>query len=62
MIFKPLPSDDPLQRKPVISLAKNKLNWEPKFFLNQGLKEVNIWINKNHKELSEMSWKYLHKD
>ena len=25
MIFKPLPSDDPLQRKPVIDLAKNKL-------------------------------------
>ena len=45
-----------------ISKSKNKLNWEPKFFLNQGLKEVNIWINKNHKELSEMSWKYLHKD
>ena len=45
-----------------ISKSKNKLNWEPKFFLNQGLKEVNIWINNNHKELSDMSWKYLHKD
>ena len=32
------------------------------FFLNQGLKEVNNWINNNHKELSDMSWKYLHKD
>ena len=45
-----------------ISKSKNILNWEPHFFLNQGLSEVNNWINKNHKELSEMSWEYLHKD
>ena len=45
-----------------ISKSKNVLKWEPNFFLNQGLSEVNNWINKNHKELSDMSWKYLHKD
>jgi UDP-glucuronate decarboxylase len=34
----PLPQDDPLQRKPNIELAKEKLNgWEPKINLEQGL-------------------------
>lgn len=37
--FMPLPSDDPKQRKPDISLAKEKLNgWEPKVKLEEGLK------------------------
>jgi UDP-glucuronate decarboxylase len=30
IIFKPLPEDDPLQRKPDIELAKDKLNWQPR--------------------------------
>ncbi len=33
-----LPEDDPLQRKPDITKAKNKLNWEPKIGLDEGLK------------------------
>ncbi len=37
IIYQPLPSDDPMQRKPDISLAKEKLNWEPKIPLEQGL-------------------------
>lgn len=37
IIFKPLPSDDPKQRKPDITLAKEKLNWEPKIQLEEGL-------------------------
>jgi len=37
IIYEPLPSDDPMQRKPDISLAKEKLNWEPKIPLEQGL-------------------------
>ena len=32
-----------------ISKSKNILNWEPNFFLNQGLNEVNNWINKTTK-------------
>ena len=40
IIFKPLPSDDPMQRKPDISLAKEKLNWEPKIHLEDGLKKT----------------------
>lgn len=38
IVHKPLPGDDPLQRKPVITLAKQKLNWEPKIKLREGLK------------------------
>jgi UDP-glucuronate decarboxylase len=37
IVYQPLPSDDPMQRKPDISLAKEKLNWEPKIPLEQGL-------------------------
>jgi UDP-glucuronate decarboxylase len=37
IIHKELPTDDPLQRKPDITLAKNKLDWEPKVNLDQGL-------------------------
>lgn len=37
IIFEPLPSDDPKQRKPVIDLAKNTLQWEPKIPLEEGL-------------------------
>lgn len=33
----PLPPDDPTQRRPDISLAKEKLNWEPTVMLNEGL-------------------------
>ena len=36
--FLPLPSDDPVKRKPDISLAKEKLNWEPKTEITEGLK------------------------
>jgi len=38
--FKPLPSDDPLQRQPDISLAKSKLDWEPQVQLEAGLKKT----------------------
>lgn len=37
LIYQPLPSDDPLQRKPVIDLAKEHLGWEPKVMLDEGL-------------------------
>jgi UDP-glucuronate decarboxylase len=35
--FRPLPADDPMQRKPDISLAKRALEWEPKVALDDGL-------------------------
>ena len=38
--FRPLPQDDPRQRKPDIALAKSTLDWEPKVALDDGLKET----------------------
>ncbi|MDP1709655.1 MAG: SDR family NAD-dependent epimerase/dehydratase, partial [Candidatus Komeilibacteria bacterium] len=35
--YHPLPQDDPHRRKPDISLAKEKLGWEPKVSLEEGL-------------------------
>jgi len=40
IIEKPLPQDDPRQRRPDISLAKSVLSWEPKIQLQQGLKKT----------------------
>ena len=37
IVYRPLPADDPLQRQPNIALAKEKLGWEPKVTLEQGL-------------------------
>ena len=37
IINKPLPSDDPKQRKPLIDLARKELNWEPSVHLREGL-------------------------
>ena len=45
-IFKELPQDDPLQRKPVITEAKNKLDWYPLINLDQGIeKTINYFRN-----------------
>jgi UDP-glucuronate decarboxylase len=40
LIYEPLPSDDPRQRKPDITLAKKELNWEPTILLDEGLKKT----------------------
>ena len=40
IVFKPLPSDDPKMRRPDISLAKAKLDWEPKVKLDEGLEKT----------------------
>ena len=37
IVFKPLPHDDPRQRQPDISLAKEKLGWQPTIELEEGL-------------------------
>jgi UDP-glucuronate decarboxylase len=37
LVTRPLPQDDPLQRQPVIDLARCELGWEPKVSLEQGL-------------------------
>ena len=40
IVFKPLPQDDPLQRQPDISRAKEILDWEPQVHRSEGLKKV----------------------
>jgi UDP-glucuronate decarboxylase len=46
LTFRPLPQDDPLQRKPTIELAKKELSWEPKIHLADGLqKTINYFKN-----------------
>jgi UDP-glucuronate decarboxylase len=40
LIYRPLPEDDPLQRKPDISLARAELGWEPTVMLEEGLERT----------------------
>jgi len=40
LVFRPLPSDDPMQRQPNIDLAKERLQWEPKVQLEEGLQKT----------------------
>lgn len=40
IVFKPLPPDDPAQRQPDISLAREKLNWEPVIPVEEGLQRT----------------------
>ena len=44
IIYQPLPEDDPLQRKPDISLAKAELEWEPKIQIEEGLDKIIPWF------------------
>ena len=45
IVFKPLPQDDPKQRQPDITLAKSRLNWEPKVPLQEGLIKTIEYFN-----------------
>jgi UDP-glucuronate decarboxylase len=46
IVYKPLPNDDPTQRRPDISLAKEKLGWEPSTDLDKGLKNTIDYFKK----------------
>lgn len=47
IVYKPLPQDDPLQRKPDIALEKKELDWEPKVDIRDGLsKTIEYFANK----------------
>jgi len=46
IVFKPLPADDPRQRRPDISLARKVLKWEPKVPLKEGLKRTIDYFRK----------------
>jgi UDP-glucuronate decarboxylase len=40
IVFRPLPSDDPTQRQPDITLAKERLGWQPKVAVDAGLQRT----------------------
>ena len=46
IVFKPLPQDDPLQRKPDISLAREMLGWQPRISLDEGLERTIAYFRK----------------
>ncbi len=46
LIFRPLPTDDPRQRQPDITLARQHLGWEPRVELEEGLKETIAYFRK----------------
>jgi UDP-glucuronate decarboxylase len=46
LVFQPLPQDDPRQRQPDITLARQTLQWEPKVALEDGLKETIAYFKK----------------
>lgn len=46
LIYMPLPADDPIQRQPDITLAQQKLGWEPKIPLEEGLKKTIAYFEK----------------
>jgi UDP-glucuronate decarboxylase len=46
IVFKPLPEDDPVRRRPDITLAREKLSWQPSMPLEQGLKKTIQYFEK----------------
>ena len=46
IVFKPLPTDDPRQRRPDISLARKIIRWEPQVPLEEGLKRTIAYFRK----------------
>lgn len=46
IVYQPLPQDDPLQRRPNITLAKENLAWEPKIQLEEGLRKTIDYFQK----------------
>ncbi|MHA7829953.1 MAG: UDP-glucuronic acid decarboxylase family protein [Flagellimonas sp.] len=60
IIFKPLPQDDPMQRQPDISRAKEILGWEPKVHRSEGLKKVFEYFKSlSHDQLWESHREFL---
>ena len=46
IIYRPLPQDDPVQRRPDIALAREKLGWEPRTPLSEGLEKTIAYFRK----------------
>lgn len=56
IVFRPLPEDDPRQRQPDISRAKDHLSWSPTIPLREGLQKT---INYFEQVVTQSSFKYL---
>ena len=50
LVFRPLPQDDPMQRCPDITLARNTLGWEPRVPLEQGLSQTIAYFSRMIRE------------
>ncbi|OGN63465.1 MAG: NAD-dependent dehydratase [Chlamydiae bacterium RIFCSPHIGHO2_12_FULL_49_9] len=61
IVFMPLPSDDPKQRRPDISKAKELFGWEPKVALEQGLKSTIAYFSKTLLPKKALKETVLHK-
>lgn len=48
IVYRPLPQDDPKQRKPDITLAKKLLKWNPRVQLAEGLDQTLAWFKKHY--------------
>jgi len=55
LVFRPLPSDDPKQRRPDITLAKAKLDWQPTVQLDEGLKKTIAYFDALLKERGHLN-------
>ena len=51
--FRPLPTDDPKQRQPDISLARSALNWSPKIQVDEGLKKTIAYFDATLADVTE---------
>ena len=51
IVYCPLPGDDPKQRKPDIALANERLNWEPKIRLEEGLMKTIMYFKDKVKDV-----------
>lgn len=49
IVYRPLPQDDPKQRRPDISLAQKELGWEPKVGLEDGIARTMNWFAENYR-------------
>lgn len=57
--YLPLPEDDPSQRQPDIRLAREKLDWEPKVELDEGLKKTILYFDERLSEATEEASRYF---
>jgi UDP-glucuronate decarboxylase len=58
IVYKPLPQDDPMQRKPDITLARETLGWEPTIKLEEGLKDTIAYFDNLMKKTNNELFDY----